>query len=72
MRGIRPGPITTFSVWKALGRYVRKGQKAISLVMPITCKKRDQENQEVDDSRDMRESECLTFAIVTPDTMSSL
>jgi hypothetical protein len=35
-------------------------------------KKRDQEKQEVDDSRDTRESECLTFAIVTPDTMSSL
>ena len=25
----------------------------------------------MDDSRDTRESECLTFAMVTPDTMST-
>ena len=72
MRGIQPVPINTFSRLESIGRHVRKGQKAISLVMPIICKKRDPENQEVDDSRDTRESECLTFAMVTPDAMSSL
>ena len=40
-RGIAPGPINTFPGWKALGRHVRKGQKAITLCMPITVKRRD-------------------------------
>ena len=38
MRGIQPGPIATFPKWKELGRYVRKGEKAITLCMPITHK----------------------------------
>lgn len=63
MRGIQPGPINTFPGWKALGRHVLKGQKAISLVMPITGKKRDEENQQAPDaadSHDSRKSECFT------------
>ena len=39
-RGIAPGPINTFPGWKALGRYVRKGQKAITLCQPITIKRK--------------------------------
>ena len=39
-RGISPGPINTFPSWKALGRHVRKGEKAITLCMPITAKRR--------------------------------
>lgn len=38
-RGIKPGPIATFNRWKERGRYVRKGQKAITLCMPITVKR---------------------------------
>ena len=38
-RNIAPGPINTFPGWKALGRHVRKGQKAITLCMPITVKR---------------------------------
>lgn len=37
-RGIEPGPITTFMGWKAKGRAVRKGEKAIVLCMPVTVK----------------------------------
>jgi hypothetical protein len=33
-------PIASFSRWKALGRSVCKGQKALSLWMPITVKRR--------------------------------
>ena len=66
MRGIQPGPINTFPGWKALGRHVMKGQKAISLVMPVTCKKRDEENQETDDNRDTRKSECFTRFVFRP------
>jgi hypothetical protein len=40
-RGIQPGPITTFMGWKDKGRYVRKGEKALTLCMPVTCKHRD-------------------------------
>jgi hypothetical protein len=38
-RGIRPGPIASFNKWKERGRFVRKGQRAIALWMPITCKR---------------------------------
>jgi hypothetical protein len=35
-RGIEPGPIATYPRWKDLGRHVRKGEKALTLCMPIT------------------------------------
>src|SRR5689334_8720779 len=38
-RGIQPGPIATFSRWKELGRYVRKGERAITLCRPVTVKR---------------------------------
>lgn len=38
MRGIELGPLNTYKGWQALGRQVRKGEKAISLIMPVTCK----------------------------------
>jgi antirestriction protein ArdC len=38
-RGIPPGPLATFPRWKDLGRYVRKGEKALTLCMPLTCKR---------------------------------
>ena len=37
-RGIAIGPIATFQSWKDKGRHVRKGEKAIELCMPVTCK----------------------------------
>jgi antirestriction protein ArdC len=40
-RGIQPGPIATFPKWKELNRYVRKGEKAITLCQPITVKHSD-------------------------------
>jgi hypothetical protein len=38
-RGIPPGPIATFQRWRELGRYVRRGEKAITLCRPITVKR---------------------------------
>ena len=38
-RGIEPGPLACFNRWKEFGRYVRKGQKAIELCMPVTSKR---------------------------------
>lgn len=39
-RGIPLGPIASFHGWKDHGRFVRKGEKALQLCMPITCKRR--------------------------------
>jgi hypothetical protein len=41
MRGLQPGPINTFPKWKDLGRYVKRGERALTLCMPITCKRRN-------------------------------
>ena len=39
-RNITPGPIATFMGWKDKGRHVKKGEKAIQLCMPVTCKRK--------------------------------
>jgi antirestriction protein ArdC len=51
-RGILPGPIATFPGWKAKGRYVRKGEKAIVLCMPVTCKRKAGDQPQPDASAD--------------------
>lgn len=47
-RGIAPGPIATYPKWQTLGRQVRKGQKALTLCMPVTVKKRKDEKTDAD------------------------
>src|SRR5713226_4627986 len=42
MRGLQPGPINTFPKWQALNRHVKRGERALTLCMPITCKRRDE------------------------------
>jgi hypothetical protein len=39
-RGISPGPIGTVHKWNDLGRRVKKGERAISLCMPVTVQER--------------------------------
>ena len=39
-RGLPLGPIASFNGWKDKGRHVIKGQKALALCMPVTCKVR--------------------------------
>ena len=46
MRGLEPGPINTFPGWQALGRNVKRGERALILCMPITRKVRDEEAPE--------------------------
>ena len=41
MRGIEPGPINTFPKWQDLKRHVRKGEKALTLCMPVTVKRKE-------------------------------
>ena len=38
-RELQPGPMATYPRWKELGRQVKKGEKAITLCMPITVKR---------------------------------
>ncbi|HRK31341.1 MAG TPA: ArdC-like ssDNA-binding domain-containing protein, partial [Tepidisphaeraceae bacterium] len=40
LRKIEPGPIHTYRGWLKLGRQVRKGEKAITLVMPVQIKRK--------------------------------
>jgi hypothetical protein len=42
MRGLEPGPINTFPGWQALGRTVKRGERALILCMPITRKVRNE------------------------------
>jgi antirestriction protein ArdC len=46
MRGLQPGPLNTFPKWKELGRVVKRGERALSLCMPITRKHRDDDSDE--------------------------
>jgi antirestriction protein ArdC len=50
MRGIQPGPINTFPKWQALGRYVKRGERALILCMPVTRKRRDEESNTKDEA----------------------
>jgi hypothetical protein len=38
-RGLAVGPINSYGGWQALGRQVRKGERAIWLCQPITCRR---------------------------------
>jgi antirestriction protein ArdC len=38
-RGIQPGPIATFMGWRDKGRWVKKGEKALTLCRPVTVKR---------------------------------
>src|SRR5438445_9570557 len=58
-RGIIPGPISTFMGWKDKGRFVRKGERAIVLCMPVTYR-RNSNDRPVDDTPDERETETFT------------
>jgi hypothetical protein len=50
IRGIEPGPLASFNRWKELGRHVKKGEKALTLCMPVTCKRKeiDQDGNEIE------------------------
>ena len=49
-RGLKAGPMATYPRWNELGRHVRKGEKALTLCMPITVKRRDADTDSADSS----------------------
>ncbi len=57
-RDITPGPLATFPRWKDRGRFVRKGEKALTLCMPVTCKRRPTDTGGQDDGG---EQDAATF-----------
>lgn len=59
-RGIQPGPIATYQRWRELGRYVRRGEKALTLCRPITVKR----NTTADDGSD--ETNVATWFVYKP------
>lgn len=50
-RDIHPGPIATYNRWNELGRHVKRGEKALTLCMPLTVKKKAEEETEEPDYR---------------------
>ncbi|MGH9398537.1 MAG: ArdC-like ssDNA-binding domain-containing protein [Terriglobia bacterium] len=58
-RGVQPGPLATFLKWKELGRHVRKGEKAITLCMPVT-RKRTKTVKKKDDGAEQEEGFAFT------------
>jgi len=65
-RGLEPGPINTFQGWKELGRSVRKGEKALTLCMPVAYKRKAKVEAEITetvvaDDRAERQPEAPTF-----------
>src|SRR5438876_2004962 len=57
LRGIQPGPINTFPKWQTLGRVVKRGERALTLCMPLIRKRR---NDESDDSSEQKEEQAFT------------
>ena len=48
LRGLEPGPINTFPGWQELGRTVKRGERALTLCMPIARKAREEDAQNSD------------------------
>ena len=57
LRGIEPGPINTFPRWQTLGRVVKRGEKALTLCMPLTRKRR---NEQTDENEERSEEQTYT------------
>lgn len=49
-REIPVGPIATYKRWAELGRQVKRGEKAIELIMPVTVSKKDESGEKTGDS----------------------
>jgi hypothetical protein len=63
-RGIQPGPLATFLKWRELGRHVKKGEKAITLCMPVTCKRT--KTIKMDDGTEQEEQFAFTHFSLRP------
>ena len=65
-RGIQPGPMATYPRWRELGRQVRKGEKAITLCMPVTIKRKPTDDKQVDAESEEGKPETFTRFVYRP------
>jgi hypothetical protein len=56
IRGIEPGPINTFPKWQVLRRHVKRVEKALTLCMPVTVKRK-----ETDETVEEQDASLTTF-----------
>src|SRR5437879_5246027 len=61
-RGLPLGPLATFPGWKAKGRHVKRGEKALWLWMPIALKPTERAEQTVPFTRFMVKPHWFTLA----------
>ena len=54
LSGLEPGPINTFPGWQALGRTVKRGERALILCMPISRKVREEAPESEGESGERR------------------
>lgn len=66
-RNLEIGPINTFLGWQDCDRYVKKGEKALVLCMPVQCKVRRRapaEKQDADEAEDANAGEATMIRFV--------
>ena len=63
-RSLAPGPIATWPKWKALGRHIRKGERALMLCVPYTCTRRQSATQ--GDGTELEEMRTFTHFTYKP------
>ena len=56
-KGLPLAPIASFNAWRQQGRFVKKGEKAISLFMPVNVKRR------ADKGAEAEEGDAATFSV---------
>jgi antirestriction protein ArdC len=60
-RNLTPGPLNTYRGWQELGRYVKKGEQALTLCMPVTATKR-----KTNPETKQEEERVLTYFVFRP------
>ena len=60
-RNLTPGPLNTYRGWQELGRFVKKGEQALTLCMPVTVKKK-----RLSPETTLEEEHALTYFVFRP------
>jgi antirestriction protein ArdC len=60
-RNLAPGPLNTYKGWQELGRYVKKGEQALTLCMPVTAKKK-----KTNPETKLEQEQVLTYFVYRP------
>jgi len=60
-RKLTPGPLNTYKGWQKLGRQVKKSERALTLCMPVTAKKK-----RVNPETNIEEEHVMTYFVYRP------